>query len=55
MKIFSLSARIKCALFLIILTVVGLGPFPITSAIGLFIVIFRPQWFKNLVDRIYAE
>ncbi len=55
MKTVSLSARIKCALVLIILTIVGLGPFPITSAIGLFIVLFRPQWFKNLVDSIYAE
>jgi hypothetical protein len=55
MKTVSLSARIKCALALIILTIVGLGPFPITSAIGLFIVLFRPQWFKNLVDSIYAE
>jgi len=55
MKTVSLSARIKCAFVLIILTVVGLGPLPITSVIGLFIVIFRPQWFKNLVDTIYAE
>jgi len=55
MKTVSLSARIKCAFVLIILTIVGLGPFPVTSAIGLFIVIFRPKWFKNHVDNIYAE
>ena len=55
MKTVALGARIKCAFVLIILTMLGLGPFPITSVIGLFIVIFRPQWFKNLVDSIYAE
>ena len=55
MKIAALGARIKCAFVLIILTMAGLGPLPITSVIGLFIVIFRPQWFKNLVDSIYAE
>ena len=55
MKTVSLSARIKCAFVLIILTVIGLGPFPVTSTIGLFIVIFRPKWFKNHVDNIYAE
>jgi hypothetical protein len=55
MKIVFLNARIKCALVLIILTIVGLGPLPITSVIGLFILIFRPEWFKKLVDSIYAE
>ena len=55
MNTVSLSARIKCAFVLIILTIAGLGPFPVTSAVGLFIVIFRPRWFKNLVDSIYAE
>jgi hypothetical protein len=30
-------------------------PIPITSTIGLLIVIFRPNWFKRLVDTIYAD
>jgi hypothetical protein len=28
---------------------------PITSAICLFVVIFRPRWFKKLVDNVYAD
>ncbi|SJM90773.1 conserved hypothetical protein [Crenothrix polyspora] len=51
----SLFPRLKCAVVLIIFTVLGLGPVPITSVVGLFVVIFRPQWFKNLVDRIYGD
>jgi hypothetical protein len=29
--------------------------FPIKSTIGLFVVIFRPNWFKQLVDTVYAD
>ena len=54
MKNTSLNARITCALVFIILTLVGIGPFPVTSVIGLYVVIFRPQWFKNLVNTIYS-
>lgn len=49
----SLSTRIKCTLVLLAFTVLGLGPVPITSVLGMIVVIFRPRWFKNLVDRIY--
>jgi hypothetical protein len=53
MKTASLFARIKCALVLIIFMLIPL--FPITGTIGLFIVIFRPLWFKRLVDTVYAD
>ena len=46
-------ARIKCALVLI--TFMLIPVLPITGTIGLFIVIFRPIWFKKLVDKVYAE
>jgi hypothetical protein len=49
----SIVTRIKCALVLIIFMLIPL--LPITSTIGLFIVIFRPNWFKKLVDKVYAE
>ncbi|MEN8260177.1 MAG: hypothetical protein ABFS02_06245 [Pseudomonadota bacterium] len=50
----ALGARIKTALALIVLSVVGMGPIPVTSTIGLLIVIFRLRWFKDLVERINA-
>jgi hypothetical protein len=51
----STTTRIKCAFALFGLMLVGLGPIPVTSSIGLYIVIFRPKWFKRVVDRVYSE
>lgn len=47
--------RIKCAIVLIIFMIFSVSPIPITSTIGLLVVIFRPHWFKKLVDNIYAD
>jgi len=47
------STRIKCLIILILLTFLGLGPMPVTSVIGIYVVIARPQWFKEMVDRLY--
>jgi hypothetical protein len=49
----SVGSRIKCALVLIIFTLIPI--LPVTGTIGLFIVIFRPMWFKKLVDNVYAD
>jgi len=49
----SIFARIKCAIVLIIFMLIPL--FPITSTIGLYIVIFRPIWFKKFVDNVYVD
>ena len=53
MKAASFFARIKCGFVLIIFMLIPL--FPITSSIGLYVVIFRPPWFKKLVDKVYAD
>lgn len=55
MKAAATFARIKTALVLIILMFISVVPIPVTSTIGLFIVIFRPLWFKKLVDNVYAD
>lgn len=49
----SIVARIKCAI--VLMTFMLIPIFPITSTIGLFVVIFRPMWFKQLVDKVYAD
>jgi hypothetical protein len=49
----SIAARIKCALALIIFMLIPI--LPVTGAIGLFILIYRPTWFKRLVDNVYAD
>ncbi|MBK8817309.1 MAG: hypothetical protein IPN42_18195 [Methylococcaceae bacterium] len=53
MKTASIFARIKCGLVLMVFMLIPI--FPITSTIGLFVVIFRPSWFKHLVDTVYAD
>lgn len=47
--------RIKCALVFVVLMIFSVGPIPITSSIGLYVVLFRPDWFKKLVEAIYAD
>lgn len=49
------STRINCLIILILLTVFGFGPMPVTSVIGIYVVLARPRWFKELVERIYRE
>ena len=53
MKAAPFVARIKCGLVLMVFMLIPI--FPITSTIGLFVVIFRPNWFKQLVDTVYAD
>jgi len=56
MKAVSVVTRIKCAVVLLILMSLSVIPMlPITSTLGLFIVIFRPLWFKKLVDKVYTD
>jgi len=55
MNAVSTKARFMSGLVLIVFAVLGVGPVPITSTIGLFVVIFRPRWFKQLVDNIYID
>jgi hypothetical protein len=55
MNAVSIRARFKTALVLFVFAMLGVGPIPITSTIGLFVVIFRPYWFKKLVHNIYID
>ena len=47
--------RLECMLTLLILMLIDIGPVPITATGALLILFFRPQWFKNLIDHIYAS
>lgn len=51
----STVARIKTAIVFIVFILFSIGPIPIASSIGLYVVIFRPRWFKQLVETIYAD
>ena len=47
--------RIMTALLLLVLAIIGIGPIPTTSLITIYVVLFRPSWFKHLVDTIYQQ
>jgi hypothetical protein len=55
MKTNNLAVRIKCVLVLLVLMVIEISPIPIFAVIGLFIVLFRPRWFMELVDALYER
>jgi hypothetical protein len=48
-----LAARIKCFLALLGLFILDIAPVPVTSTIGLIIVLARPRWFYVMVEDIY--
>ncbi len=50
-----MGIRIKVLIVLVLLTLLGLGPLPLTSVIGIYIVLFRPAWFKAVVLKVYEE
>lgn len=47
--------RIKWLLVLVALTVLDLGPFPVVSLFGIYLVLFRPRWFWEDVKEIYGK
>jgi hypothetical protein len=47
------AVRIKIILSMLLLTIIDIGPVPITAVVGLYVAFFRPQWFINLVDDLY--
>ncbi|BBA33316.1 uncharacterized protein sS8_1356 [Methylocaldum marinum] len=40
---------------LIGLMIVDIFPVPVVGAIGLYVIIKRPSWFRDLVNRLYDE
>ncbi len=51
----STAARVKCLLCLLVLLALDIAPVPVTGSIGLYVVILRPLWFQELVERIYCD
>ncbi|MGR8933976.1 MAG: hypothetical protein ACU837_06240 [Gammaproteobacteria bacterium] len=51
----SFFIRAKCFVVLLLLMLIDIGPIPVTAVIALLVLMFRPRWFKELVDRIYSN
>lgn len=45
--------RMLCVFVLLLITVLEIGPVPITGLLLIWVVLFRPRWFYNLVMKIY--
>ncbi len=55
MNLAPFSLRIKCFFVLLVLMVFDISPIPILETIFMYILLFRPRWFKELIDKIYTE
>ena len=42
-----------CFIVLLVLIVLHIIPLPLFEVLILYVMIFRPPWFKNLVDQLY--
>ncbi|MBT9097877.1 hypothetical protein [Methylovulum psychrotolerans] len=47
--------RIVCLLVLLVVTLLEIGPIPITGLWLMWVVVFRPAWFYRLVLKIYGK
>lgn len=47
--------RILCILALMVISIVEIGPIPITPIVLIYVVLFRPAWFYELVHKIYGK
>ena len=46
---------VVCFIVLLVLIVLHIIPLPILEMLILYVMIFRPLWFKNLVDQLYER
>ena len=46
--------RILCFFILLAIIILEIGPVPITGLILMWVVLFRPSWFYELVQKIYG-
>ncbi len=52
-KVSFFSKLVVCFLVLLALIILHVIPLPIFEVLILYVMIFRPVWFKNLVDQLY--
>lgn len=54
-KVSFLPKLVSCFLILLVLIVLHVIPLPILEIVILYVMIFRPTWFKSLVDQLYER
>jgi hypothetical protein len=48
-----MSAKFKLIVGFVLLEIIDIFPFPITTLVALYIVMKKPLWFKRLVMELY--
>ncbi len=51
----NLVFRLLCLFALLLITILEVGPVPISGLGLMWVVLFRPRWFYNLVQKIYHK
>lgn len=51
----SFSRLLMCIFVILALIILHIIPLPILEVLMLFIMIYRPLWFKKLIDQIYSR
>ena len=47
--------KLKWLLVLLFLTLFDFSPFPVSSLVLLYVFFVKPLWFKDIIDRLYAD
>ncbi len=47
--------RVKWLLVLLTIGCLEIMPIPVTDSILIYILLFRPNWFKGVVDKLYSH
>lgn len=47
--------RVKWLLVLVTIGCLEILPIPVTDSILIFVVLYRPLWFKRVVDKLYSH
>lgn len=47
--------RTKWFLILVIIGCMEIMPIPVTDSILIFVLLYRPLWFKRIVDKLYSH
>ena len=55
MKKHHILVRVLMIVTMILLSILEVGPLPITALLGLYVAVFRPRWFINLMDSLYER
>ncbi|HUL11930.1 MAG TPA: hypothetical protein VLU73_07155 [Methylococcaceae bacterium] len=50
-----MRTRTKCLIVLIVLMVIDALPVPVLGLLALQIILSRPPWFRELVQKLYEE